>query len=58
VSQIVQIVEKIKRNHNVILASVQNSEAKDENNELMAQVKKLSRKVHGGLKSKDILFFI
>ncbi len=53
VTQIIQDVEKIKRNHNVILASVQNNEAKDETNDLMAQIKKLSHRVHGGLKSES-----
>ena len=52
VSQIVQHVEKIKRNHNIILASVQNNEAKEETNDLMTQIKKLSHRVHGGLKRK------
>ena len=45
-------MEKIKHNHNVILASVQNNEAKDETNELMTQIKKISQRVHGGLKRK------
>ena len=55
-SSIGLLVEKIKHNHNVILASVQNNEAKDETNELMAQIKKLSQRVHGGL--KRVLFFL
>lgn len=50
VSQIGLLVEKIKHNHNVILASVQNNEAKDETNDLMTQIKKISQRVHGGLK--------
>ena len=50
VSKISLLVEKIKHNHNVILASVQNNEAKDETNDLMSQIKKLSQRVHGGLK--------
>lgn len=50
VSQIGLLVEKIKHNHNVILASVQNNEAKDETNDLMSQIKKISQRVHGGLK--------
>lgn len=52
VSQIGLLVEKIKHNHNVILASVQNNEAKDETNDLMSQIKKISQRVHGGLKRK------
>lgn len=50
VTQIIQDVEKIRRNHNVILASVQNNEAKEETNELMKKIKTLSHKVHSGLK--------
>lgn len=53
VSSIGLLVEKIKHNHNVILASVQNHEAKDETNDLMAQIKKISQRVHGGLKRKQ-----
>lgn len=50
ISQISIDVEQIKHNHSVILASVKNQEAKDENNTLMNDVKKLSKKVHAGLK--------
>lgn len=52
VSSIGLLVEKIKHNHNIILASVQNNEAKDETNDLMTQIKKISQRVHGGLKRK------
>ena len=54
VHQITTLVEKIKHNHNVILASVQNNEAKDETNELMTQITKISQRVHGGLKRKYV----
>jgi len=50
VNEISLRVEKIKHNQNVILASVQNQEAKDESNQLMNEVKKISKKVHAGLK--------
>ena len=50
VSNIGILVDKIKHNHNIILASVQNNEAKDETNDLMTQIKKISQRVHGGLK--------
>ena len=43
--------EKIKHNHNVILASVSNSDARENTDELMNEVKKLSHRVHNGLKS-------
>lgn len=52
VSEIGLLVEKIKHNHNIILASVQNNEAKDETNELMTKIKKISQRIHGGLKRK------
>ena len=54
VTQIDSYVDKIKYNHNVILASVQNNEVKDETNDLMTKIKKISHKVHGGLKREDI----
>ena len=50
VSQIGLLVDKIRHNHNIILASVQNNEAKDETNEIMNQIKKISQRIHGGLK--------
>lgn len=50
INEIALDVDKIKHNHNVILASVQNQEAKDETNQVMNEVKKVSHKVHGGLK--------
>ena len=43
--------EQINHNHNVILASVSNSEARENTDELMNEVKKLSHRVHNGLKS-------
>ena len=52
-NQITQHTDQIRHNHNKILSSVQNTEAKDETDELMNEVKRLSHRVHGNLKSKE-----
>ena len=51
VTQIGLYVDKIKYNHNVMLTSVlQSNEVKDETNDLMTQIKKISHEVHRRLK--------
>ena len=54
INQISLHAEQIKHNHNVILASVQNSEARENTDELMNEVKKQSHRVHSGLKRKGL----
>ena len=54
VNQISVHIDQIKYNHNVILSSFQNQATKDETETLMDEVKKISHRIHDGLKSEEL----